>query len=111
VTTDVIASQSFFLKKKNIPTINYYIHDIKKRFARHPVGVLAGETFLHPVGARTIIFRTIKFWQTLCWCLPEKKKTNPDDDLLCEAAAATKQNYRVERKTTKVKSCRYMIKS
>jgi hypothetical protein len=31
-------------------------------FAKHPVGILAGEKFLHPVGARTILLRTIIFF-------------------------------------------------
>jgi hypothetical protein len=69
---------------------------------------LAGEKFLHPVGARTIISHNKLFGKHPVGVY---RKNISDDDLLCEAAAATKQNYRVERKTTKVKNCRYMIKS
>ncbi len=36
-------------------------------------------------------------------------KNISDDDLLYEGAAATKHNYRVERKMTIIDNCKYMI--
>jgi hypothetical protein len=56
-------------------------------FAKHPVGILAEKSFYTLYGARTIY----NFLANSLLEFTGKTKTNSGDDLLCEAAAATKQ--------------------